>query len=100
MPPRDKPRPMGARDLRRHMAANLARRDAARRLCVHFTTRDGATLSARATFRTLAPAAIRATARSRRSLDRPSPPASNPANSLNQKPGDSGIPNRFRPAPP
>jgi hypothetical protein len=65
---------------------------------VHFTTRDGATLSAHATFRTLAPAAIRATARSRRSLDRPSSPASNPANSLNQKPCDSGIPNRFRPA--
>src|SRR6202035_3453930 len=29
--PGDKPRPMGARDLRRHMAANLARRDAASR---------------------------------------------------------------------
>ena len=28
--PGDKPRPMGARDLRRHMAANLARRDAQR----------------------------------------------------------------------
>jgi len=35
----------------------------ARSLCVHFTTLDGATLSARATFRTLSPAAIRATAR-------------------------------------
>src|ERR1700720_4076291 len=42
----------------------------ARSLCVHFTTLDGATLSARATFRTLSPAAIRATAHSRRSIDR------------------------------
>jgi hypothetical protein len=42
----------------------------ARSLCVHFTTLDGATLSASATFRTLSPAAIRATARSRKSIDR------------------------------
>jgi hypothetical protein len=33
--PGDKPRPMGARDLRRHMAANLARRDAILALCGH-----------------------------------------------------------------
>jgi hypothetical protein len=37
---------------------------------VHFATLDGATLSARATFRTLSPAAIRAPARSRKSIDR------------------------------
>jgi hypothetical protein len=36
----------------------------ARSLCVHFTTLDGVTLSA------LSPAAIRATARSRKSIDR------------------------------
>jgi hypothetical protein len=42
----------------------------ARSLCVHFTTLDGATLSARATFRTLSPAAIRAPARSGKSIDR------------------------------
>jgi hypothetical protein len=41
----------------------------ARSLCVHFTTLDGATLSASATFRTLSPAAIRATARSRKSIE-------------------------------
>ena len=66
----------------------------ARSLCVHFTTLDGATLSASATFRTLSPAAIRATARSRKSIDRGLTIAAGlqPGQQLESKPGDFGNP--------
>lgn len=66
-----------------------------RRRCDHFTTLDGATLSAPATARTVSPASSRAIARVRMSIERALVMEAgllNPASMVNQKSPAQGIP--------
>ena len=70
----------------------------ARRRCDHFTTLEGATLSASATFRTVCPSSSRAIARSRKSIEiaRLIDKASIVVFiNLNQIKTENGIPKRF-----